>query len=65
MKAWEVIGYTADADIWCPECALEAYGSLGRDTDLDYEGNPIHPIFACDEWDYPPVCNCCCGSLIE
>ncbi|MCE5255007.1 MAG: hypothetical protein LLG45_12525 [Actinomycetia bacterium] len=64
MKAWEVIGYAADADIWCPACAREAYGPL-TDQSEDHEGNLIHPIFACDEWDYPLVCHCCHEALTE
>ena len=64
MKAWEVIGYTADADIWCPQCAWEVYGALTRDT-KDHEGNPICSIFACEEWDDAPVCNCCREPLLD
>ena len=64
MKAWEVIGYTADADIWCPTCAQEAYSPLSTDTE-DHEGNLVHPIFAVEEWDYPPVCNRCRDPLTE
>ena len=64
MKAWEIIGYTADADVWCPICAREAYGPLTEVTE-DHEGNPVHPIFAVEEWDYPPVCCRCREPLIE
>lgn len=37
MKCFDVIAYTADADTWCPECALKTYGAraLGRCPECD------------------------------
>ena len=64
MKAWDIIGYAADADVWCPACAQDAYGPLTSDTQ-DQEGNPVHPIFAMDEWEYLPVCTRCQETLID
>ena len=64
MKAWDVIGYTADADIWCPECAIEAYGT-DLDNRRDSEGNDVHPIFASDEFSGEYVCNRCNQPLME
>ena len=63
MKAWEVIGYAADAAVWCVDCAGETYGPLDPDTE-DQEGNVVHPIFACDEWEEAPVCNMCREPLL-
>ena len=64
MKAWDIIGYTADADIWCPACAERVYGPL-TDESEDHEGNPVHPIFAIDEWEYAPTCTSCREALID
>ena len=45
-----VIGYTADADIWCLSCANRTYGVTPNGPDrLDHEGNTVHPIFSTDE----------------
>lgn len=69
-KAWEIVGYTADADIWCPECAALVYdrtvdGVLRTVADeretfraVDFEGNDVHPIFSSDEYD-GDTCNRC------
>lgn len=27
MNSFEVVGYTADASIWCPDCAEKRYGA--------------------------------------
>jgi hypothetical protein len=59
-----VIGYTADADIWCPACAEEVYGPLTEDTE-DREGNLIYPIFAVGEWKDTPICNSRREALID
>ena len=63
MKAWEVVGYVADATVWCVSCARRIYAPL-TESSLDAEGNFVHPIFACDEWEEVPVCNCCHEPLI-
>lgn len=47
-----IIGFTADADFWCPDCASAVYGPDIWDDQievLDSEQNPIHPVFALDE----------------
>lgn len=53
MKAWDIIAYTADADIYCPECAERLYPGCEGTAD-DHEGNEVHPVFASDEIE-PPV----------
>ena len=91
MNAIEIVGYTGDASVWCPDCAIEKYGhvacglcpncgafisSITQDTcydccydyadhpTTDEDGNPVHPVFACDEWDYQPHCDGC-GDEID
>ena len=70
MKSWTVIGFTADADIWCKDCAEEEYGP--DDVRSDREGNLVNPIFASDmlgysvrvtmpDMRYPDRC-CLCGE---
>ena len=70
MKATEIVGYAADASVWCPSCAEASYGDdrecpceqgcIHPDVE-DGEGNPVHPIFAGDEgWE-----NMTCGSCHE
>lgn len=86
MKSTDVAGYTADASVWCPDCAVEKYGAAAcglcpdcgafifpetgdhcHECMFDYskcgmtddEGNPIHAVFAGDEWDYQPCCDGC------
>lgn len=76
-KAWTVIGYTADADYHCPECAALIYdrtidGVLRTVADerqaftaLDFEGNAVHPIFASDELDAGTTCGRCGERLSD
>jgi hypothetical protein len=63
MKSYTVIGYTADADIWCVKCAHEVYG-LNDGLGEDWEGNPIHPIFAGDENADEEHCGHCGDKLL-
>lgn len=59
MKAWDVVGYTADVDVWCPDCL--PFDAEGEDS----EGNPVHPIFAVDEGAEVETCNVCRAKLME
>lgn len=61
VKDYEVIGYAADADIWCIKCL--PYDD--PDTDKDSEGNEIHPIFVGDEDSHLEYCNACGENLWE
>jgi hypothetical protein len=63
MKAWEVVGWTADADAWCNACAEDAYGE-DSPTRLDSEGNPVNPVFASDEYG-GYVCGNCLTPIVE
>jgi hypothetical protein len=58
----ELIGFTADADTYCVQCAEDIYGA---DTDgrEDGEGNPLGAIFGGSETDSPSHC-AACGDLI-
>jgi len=59
-KAWYIVGYTADADVWCCFCAYRWYGRAeGRE---DHHGNPVHPIYSSDEHD-GMGCNSCGEEL--
>ena len=53
-----VVGYTADAAIWCPSCAQLIYGEDGP-IRCDSEGNDVHPVFASDELTPGEVCTRC------
>ena len=61
-----VVGYTADADVYCPPCAAALYGAdVLDDTKTVYgrEGNVVAPLFASEEWDYAPTCGRCHAAL--
>lgn len=50
MKGFDVIAYTADADIWCPDCAEKAYGigALGICPECrSFTSTPRHGEFVC------------------
>lgn len=63
MKAWDIVGYTADADLWCPACATATYAPDGAaevpEDAEDGEGNLVHPIFASDELEPGDRCGAC------
>ena len=64
MKAWEVVGYTADGEAWCPVCAGARYGPAHPMHERrDREDNAVHPGFAADEWAYRPGCGGC-GAVL-
>jgi hypothetical protein len=78
LRATEVVGYTADADIYCPACAALVYdrtvdGVLRTVADpreafqaLDFEDNVVHPIFGSDDLDAGHnECARCQGELVE
>jgi hypothetical protein len=58
MKSWTIIGFTANADIWCPPCADATFGPDAADR-IDGEGNTVNPIFASDEIEPGEACNQC------
>jgi uncharacterized protein YuzB (UPF0349 family) len=46
MKAYDIIGYTYEADIHCTQCSEARFPSLANGEAEDGEGNPVNPIFA-------------------
>jgi hypothetical protein len=60
-KITDVIGFAADADIYCPDCASATYGDT--DTAQDREGNELGAVFGDSETDCPYHC-AECGVLI-
>ena len=57
----DIVGWTADAEVWCDYCAWEAYGPE-HDERKDRAGNDVHPIFAWDECN-DEVCGDCGEGL--
>jgi hypothetical protein len=62
VKSYEVVGYTADADVYCPSCARECYGSVDTGA-VDREGNEVGVIQADSTWDYQPTCTVCRAEI--
>jgi hypothetical protein len=60
------VGFTANADVWCPACAETIYPGLTVDgqSATDDEGNEIYPIFVGDEGWADDRC-ARCGELLE
>ena len=69
-----IIAYTYCADVHCPDCTsadadvgiLRREPPLRPDVDehglaydlIDREGNPIHPVFSTDEFDFTSCSDC-------
>ena len=62
MHSYDVLGYTADADTYCEDCARKRYGGTDENA-LDSEGNELGAIFADSEWDRPVHCADCHAHL--
>ena len=43
-KAWEIMGYTHDGEVYCTDCGDQLLAS-----ETDAERQFIHPVFATDE----------------
>ena len=54
----QMVGFTADADIYCPMCAAQRYGPDTPER-RDHEGNGVHAVFSDSEWDTPQHCRAC------
>lgn len=59
-KVFEVIGYTYEADVHCPDCARKRF--TDPDHAEDREGNPVHPLFLGDV-EEPEYCGDCGEEL--
>lgn len=62
MMAFDILAWTADADMYCPGCAADLYPGLDEGTARDAEGNEPHPVFADQE---DEITGDCCGSCHE
>ena len=58
MYSYTVVGYTYEADVHCIECTCKRFG-IDPESQIDNEGNPVHPIFAGDEFDIDTNCGDC------
>ncbi len=54
-KSYEVVGYTFNADTYCPNCVSEE--------EIDSEGNKANPIFFDTEWDTKIYCANCLEEI--
>jgi hypothetical protein len=62
MKYYDIIGYTADAAVWCHACLKGA----GYEPDgYDHEGNDVHPIFAGMDNADEEACEHCHEKLMQ
>ena len=59
-----IIGFTADADYWCIDCAVSAYGAdILRGDVPDREGNAVHPVYDTTELLTTVVCGACLADI--
>jgi hypothetical protein len=63
MNSYDVVGYSFNADCYCVDCTIEAFGGEPDEDTEDSDGNPVHPIFAGDEHE-ETVCCGDCGAVI-
>jgi polyferredoxin len=63
MKAWDIVAYTYDAGIHCPDCARA--DGMAKKGAIDSEGNDVHPVFASDYTDSDQCCEDCGETLIS
>ena len=62
-RPYSVIGYSAEDDTWCPSCLRLATGlTPGR---TDYDGKPIHALYAADRTVHEEVCCNCHQKLLD
>lgn len=70
MNATTIVGYAADAAVYCPSCIADRYFGRATAADLpadvnDSEGNPITPIFAAESAEAPGNHCDSCGEFID
>ena len=58
----EPIGFVADADHYCVDCAERVYGPDSEDR-RDFEGNLVGVMFRTEEVNYPVGCCVCYVEL--
>jgi len=60
MNASDVVGYTYEHDVYCPDCLPGGVNPYDPDNE-----DEVGAIFVDSEWDCPgPIC-CSCGEMIE
>ena len=69
LQPFEVVGYTADSDTYCPDCIRETYyiddaAEGNGDYPVDSEGNSVNPVFA-DQANAHDVCARCGEHLLD
>lgn len=55
MKSTDVVGYTIEGAVYCPDC-ISPEAKANKDD--------CSPVFADQEWDYTPTCDTC-GEKLE
>ena len=63
MNSTDIIGYSFEADHHCVACTEARFGAPVPEDAEDDEGNPVHPIFASEEFEEEPVCGDCFEPL--
>ena len=61
MKAWEVVAYSDDGDLYCVSCMLERYGSKKAIADAEESGD-IGVVFY-DDLEIGDHCGHCTETL--
>ena len=64
-KAWEVIGYTFEGGVYCPECVAYTDPTITGESATDNRTDKPHPIFVSDKPDFPSdwACEVCTGGI--
>lgn len=68
LHAHKVYGFAADAALYCPNCAVERYGTelLFVDCDVrDWEGNEITPLYSWTVDAAEDYCDDCFRPLVD
>ena len=64
-KAWEIIGYTYEGGVYCPECVDYTDPTITGESATDNRTDKPHPIFVSDKPDFPNdwACEMCKGDV--
>lgn len=68
MKAYEILGYSYDADIHCLDCAIKRFGAPifnEANPPDDNEGNEVQPVFASDFDGDSENCSDCAAPIFD
>lgn len=58
MKAWEIVGYTRDGDVYCADCGTDVYAGAPSDEEPN-------PVFASDEIPNDWTCGSCDAHIVD